>query len=148
VKNIACMKNCATEVNVSSALPDHAQNSHGDLAEQNRRVGPVRGGAGNNSDKPHADKPQKVAVVTPNVTDLARRKACLSCHGVDKQLVGPGLRQIAARYKGHADAEAKLLEKIRNGGSGAWGPMPMPPNPDLAESDARALVQWILAGAK
>jgi len=134
VQNTACMKNCATDVHLASALPEYAKDSHGNLSEQNRSVGPVRGTG--------------AKAAAPNVADLARRKACLSCHGVDRKLVGPALREIAARYDGQSDAEAKLLEKLRRGGGGAWGPMPMPPNPDLAESDARALIRWILAGAR
>jgi cytochrome c len=80
-----------------------------------------------------------------SVVELARRKACLSCHGVDKRIVGPAFHEVAARYKGQAGAQAKLVEKVRRGGSGAWGSLPMPPNPDLAESDAATLVQWVLA---
>jgi cytochrome c len=59
--------------------------------------------------------------------------------------MGPSFKEVAARYKGQDGAAAKLVEKLRRGGSGAWGPLPMPPNPDLAESDAAALVQWVLA---
>jgi cytochrome c len=136
VKNVACMKDCATEVRISSAIPDHARGNHGDLSEQNRSVGGVRG-----------EKVAAPATGPANVADLARRKACLSCHGVDKRIVGPALREVAARYKGQAGIEGRLVEKLKQGGSGTWGPLPMPPNPDLAAADARALVQWILGGA-
>jgi cytochrome c551/c552 len=118
VANTACMKNCATEIRVASSLPDHAKGSHGDLAAQNRLVG--------------------------DAADLARRKGCLTCHGVDKRIVGPAFRDVAARYKGQAGIEAKLAEKLRRGGGGNWGPLAMPPNPDLAEADAAALVKWVL----
>jgi cytochrome c len=118
VANTACMKNCATEIRVASSLPDHAKGDHGDLAAQNRPVG--------------------------DAADLARRKACLSCHGVDKRIVGPAFRDVAALYKGQAGIEAKLAEKLRRGGGGNWGPLAMPPNPDLAEADAAALVKWVL----
>ena len=134
VANTACMKNCATEPRLASAMPEYAKDSHGDLAQQNRLVGPVRG----------ANK-HSIPVAA---TDVAMRKTCLACHGVDKRVVGPALREIAARYQGQADVEAKLIEKVRRGSSGAWGAVPMPPNPDLPEAEARTLVQWILAGAR
>jgi S-disulfanyl-L-cysteine oxidoreductase SoxD len=132
VANTACMKNCTTEVKLASAFPEFAKGSHGDLAEQNRTVGPARSAT-------------SVAVAGDALADLAKRKACLSCHGVDKRIVGPAFKEIAARYRGQDGIDAKLLQKVRRGSSGAWGPIPMPPNPDLAESDAQALVQWVLA---
>jgi cytochrome c len=72
----------------------------------------------------------------------------MSCHAVDKRLVGPSFREVAARYQGREGIDAKLAEKVRRGGSGAWGPLAMPPNPALSQADARTLVQWILAGAR
>ena len=142
VANTACMKNCATETRLASAFPEHARGSHGNLAEQHREVGPVRG-----ADGPAARKTAAPAVA-PDVADLARRKACLSCHAVERRLVGPSLREIGTRYRARPDAEPYLLERLRRGGSGAWGSISMPPNPDLAEGDAVALIRWILAGAK
>jgi cytochrome c len=136
VANVACMKDCAPDARTASALPDYARDSHGNLADQHRGVGPVRGMDTASSKGDDA-----------NVSELARRKACLSCHTADKRVVGPAFRDVAARYKGAAGIEEKLVEKLRKGGGGAWGALPMPPNPDLAESDARALVRWILAGA-
>ena len=140
VKNVACMKDCPTEARIASALPEHAADSHGDLSAQNRTVGPVRGAGGTAGAR--EAKPAEMPIA-----ELARRKACLSCHGVDKQLVGPAFKEVAARYRGQEGIEAKLVEKLRRGGGGAWGPLSMPPQPDLAESDARALVRWVLSGA-
>jgi cytochrome c len=143
VKNIACMKNCATEVQVSSSIPEHARGSHGDLAEQNRTVGVVRG-----EQAAQSVPPTKTAQApSAHVADLVRRKACLSCHAVDRNLVGPAFREIAARYRGEDGIEARLVEKLRRGSSGTWGPGAMPADPDLAESDARMLVQWVLGDA-
>src|SRR5687768_11322365 len=141
VANVACMKNCVTEVHLASTMPEHARGSHGDLAEQNRGVGPVRGGNG----KPAA-APGPAAAVQP--ASLARKGACLACHAADKKVVGPAFREVAARYKGQDGAEAKLAEKLRRGSTGVWGPVPMPANPDLSETEARLLVQWILGGAR
>ena len=75
---------------------------------------------------------------------LARSKNCLSCHTVDKRVVGPSYKDIAARYKGKS-AEAALVQKIREGGSGSFGAVPMPPNPNVSEADARTLAKWILS---
>ena len=141
VKNVACMKDCPTEARVASTLPEHAKGSHGDLAEQNRAVGPTRG----TPVAPAATAAPAKAAAAP-VAELARRKACMSCHGVEKAVVGPAFKDVAARYKGQAGAEAALVEKVRRGGSGTWGAVPMPPHPDLAGSDATALVRWILGG--
>jgi len=85
-----------------------------------------------------------VSDTTLAVADLARRKACLSCHGVEKKIVGPAFRDVAKRYKGQDGAEAKLVEKLRKGGSGNSGPLPMPPNPDRPPADAATLVRWVL----
>jgi len=78
-------------------------------------------------------------------TALAQRNACLACHAVDRRMVGPSYREIATKYKG-MDV-AKLAASIRAGGSGKWGPVPMPPQPRLSEADSRILAAWVLAGA-
>ena len=153
VRNVACMKNCAVDPTLASALPEHARGNHGDLAEQNRLIGPTRGveiGSGSAAAPaaPGTTAPAGTAAPgTMAVSELAKRKACLSCHGVEKRIVGPSFKEVAARYKGQGGAEAHLLKKLRHGGSGTWGPLPMPPNPDLAEADAAALVRWVLDGA-
>ncbi|MBK7278745.1 MAG: c-type cytochrome [Betaproteobacteria bacterium] len=71
---------------------------------------------------------------------------CFACHTVDKKLVGPSYKDVAAKYKGQADAVAKLTEKSRNGGKGVWGQIPMPPNPvaKISDADLKAAVEWIL----
>lgn len=76
--------------------------------------------------------------------ELAKSKACMACHAIDKKVVGPGFREIAARYATEKGVEAKLAAKIRNGGSGAWGPMAMPPNA-VTEQEAGLLARWVLA---
>ena len=77
--------------------------------------------------------------------DLAKKHACLACHAIDKKLVGPSYKDIAKRYAGQTDAEAKLSDKVKQGGSGVWGAVPMAPNPNVSDADVRALVKWILA---
>lgn len=75
---------------------------------------------------------------------LATSKNCMACHAVDKKLVGPSYKDIAAKYAGQKDAVDKLSAKVIKGGSGAWGPIPMPANPQLAPDDAKKLVTWVL----
>jgi cytochrome c551/c552 len=75
---------------------------------------------------------------------LAAKFGCTSCHGVDKKIVGPPLKEIAAKYKGHADAFEKVSHQITQGGGGQWGPVPMPPFPQLSAAEVKALSQWIL----
>ncbi|HET7728829.1 MAG TPA: c-type cytochrome [Usitatibacter sp.] len=151
VKNAACMKDCSAGVETRSSLPVEAKDAHGDLSAQHREVGPVRGArieaAAKAQPTAAAAKAQPAAAPLP-VAELARRKACLTCHGVDKRIVGPGLREVGERYRGQADAPARLLEKLKRGGSGVWGPLPMPPNPDLAEADGKRLIEWIIGGAR
>jgi len=79
--------------------------------------------------------------------DLAKKSNCLSCHTVDKKLVGPAYKDVAAKYKGDKGAEAMLIEKVKKGGKGTWGPIPMPPNAAVKDADIATLVKWILAGA-
>jgi cytochrome c5 len=76
---------------------------------------------------------------------LMRKSACDACHAVDKKIVGPAYMDVAAKYKGDAGANAKLAQKVRAGGAGVWGPVPMPPNPQVPDDDIKALVSWILA---
>lgn len=76
---------------------------------------------------------------------LAKSKNCLACHSVDKKLVGPAYKDVAAKYKGDAGAAAKLAEKVQKGGSGTWGQIPMPPNPQVNADEAKKLVAWILS---
>lgn len=78
---------------------------------------------------------------------LSRRNACISCHTADQKRIGPSYRDVAARYRDKPDALAKLVEKIKKGGAGAWGAVPMPSHPRLSEVDAQTIVVWVLAGA-
>jgi cytochrome c len=77
--------------------------------------------------------------------DLAKAKNCMACHAIDKKVVGPGYKEIAAKYAGQKDAEDKLVQKVLKGGGGVWGPVPMPANTQVSDAEARTLVKWILA---
>ena len=75
---------------------------------------------------------------------LAQKSGCLACHSVDTKVVGPAFKDVAAKYKGKG-AEAKLVEKVKKGGSGVWGPIPMPANsPQVKDDDIKTLVSWVL----
>lgn len=139
VRNEACMSNCEVEGRIASTLPDYARTAHGDLAAQNRPVGAVRG--------IHTGGPTATAAVHAPVRALAEKSGCLACHGVDGKVVGPGLREVAAKYKDRAGAETLLAGKVKAGGVGAWGDIPMPPNDRLRDDEIRTLVKWILGGA-
>ncbi|HEY0586475.1 MAG TPA: c-type cytochrome [Pseudoduganella sp.] len=77
--------------------------------------------------------------------DLAKAKNCMACHAVANKLVGPAFKDVAAKYAGQKDAEAKLAAKVLKGGSGAWGAVPMPANPQVSDAEAKALAKWVLA---
>jgi cytochrome c len=77
---------------------------------------------------------------------LAQKSGCLTCHAIDKKLVGPAWRAVATKYRGQKDAEAKLAAKVAKGGSGVWGSIPMPPNaPRIKDNDIKTLVHFILS---
>lgn len=81
-------------------------------------------------------------------TDLAKKNACMSCHALDKKLVGPAFRDVAQKYSKIPDAANQMALSIKKGGAGKWGPVPMPPPTSLSEPDALILAKWILEGAK
>ncbi len=162
VQGSDCMRDCPVETGVRSSLPAHARDSHGNLAEQNRVVGPFRGA---DTTRPPSEDPASLASAASTAAavskvhvskgtalkpplQIAKDAACLACHSVDRKLVGPAFREIADKYKGDAKAADFLMMKVRNGGQGNWGAVPMPANPQLEEGDLAALVSWILAGAQ
>ncbi|MBK1838691.1 c-type cytochrome [Azospirillum sp. YIM B02556] len=139
--NAACMTNCKPKAELASQLPEHARGAHGNIAEQNRLIGPVRG---------QRTGPDTAAAEAPSpALALAEQSGCLSCHAVDTRVVGPSYSEIAARYRGKNSNETAdaLVSKVKAGGDGAWGAVPMPPQDDLSIDDAKTLVAWILSGA-
>ena len=85
-----------------------------------------------------------VSMAAADATALAAKYSCTACHAADKTIVGPSYKQIAAKYAGDSGAAAKLEQKVKSGGGGVWGAIPMPPN-NVPDADLKALVQWILA---
>ncbi len=77
--------------------------------------------------------------------DLAQKKSCMACHALDKKLVGPAYKEVAAKYAGQKDAVAKLAEKIQKGGTGVWGQIPMPANPAVSADEATQLATWVMS---
>ena len=157
VKNVACMKNCEIDPVVHSSLPAFARDAHGNIAEQNRVIGPVRGADTTKPEPkgPLGSGPAPVAVLAAakpaggsDAMALLNANACTACHGVKNKIVGPGFNEIAAKYKGKADAESYLMGKIKAGGSGVWGAVPMPAQDQLKDADAKTIAKWIVDGAK
>jgi cytochrome c len=77
--------------------------------------------------------------------DLAQKKNCLACHAVDKKVIGPAYKEVAAKYAGQKDAVDKLAQKIMKGGSGVWGAVPMPANPQVNDAESKTLAAWVLS---
>ncbi|MGH8803228.1 MAG: c-type cytochrome [Polaromonas sp.] len=176
VQGSGCMRNCKTEVVIKSFLPDYARNAHGNLAEQSRLVGASRGAdtskptvaASLESNSVVAQSgraqsaPEKGADAAPQATaqlakaapsasaavmPLLLKNACMACHGMDSKLVGPSFKDIANKYKDRADAVHYLSGKIRAGGQGVWGTIPMPAQ-SLSPAESAQLAEWLAQGAK
>lgn len=152
VQGSSCMKDCGPEVKITSYLPEFARNQNGNLAGQVRGFGPFRGIDTARYDvtkgAPPSAAPAPASAAAVDVKGLLARNSCTACHAVDGKVVGPSFREVGSKYAARADAEAYLTQKIREGGQGAWGAVPMPPQPALKVEDARAMARWILAGAK
>lgn len=148
--NTACLNDCKKEVAVLSELPAYARSAHGNLADQNRGFGPVRGAitvAAAQTSKQASSSPPPPAQ-NGAVTALLGSNGCTGCHGMDKKILGPGFAEIAGKYSARPDARTYLAEKIMKGGSGAWGTVPMPPQPQLSKADVDAIADWLVVGAK
>jgi len=173
VKAVACMKDCPVTLEVASSLPDFARNAHGNLAEQNRLVGAQVGA--NTTMAPGTAKPgaaaappapapaaavvaaaaptaAKAAAAKPGADSagaiaLTQKYACNACHGMDSKILGPSFREVARKYATRADGVDYLAGKIKAGGSGVWGAVPMPAQ-GLPAAEAKLIAQWLSEGAK
>lgn len=76
---------------------------------------------------------------------LMKKDGCAACHAIDKKIIGPSYVDVAAKYKGDKEAETKMIAKVKAGGSGVWGPVPMPPHPTISDADLKTMVDWVLA---
>ncbi len=151
--NTICMKDCAPEPKLASFLPDFARNAHGNLAEQNRIVGPQRG-ADTTKPEGKAGAPVSAAPAAAPAAatagndskaaiTLLNKHSCTACHGMDKKIVGPGFNEIAKKHAGKAEY---LADKVKKGGVGVWGQIPMPAQ-SLPDTDAKTIAEWISKGA-
>ncbi len=136
-----CMSHCDDKVEVTSSLPDYAKPAHGNLFDQHRFVGPVRGVV-YDVEGEEALAEETAAASEPPM-DLLAGNGCTGCHQMKGKLVGPGFDEVAAKYNGQSDAVAYLAGKIRNGGGGVWGSMPMPPLPQVTEEQATIIASWL-----
>ena len=94
---------------------------------------------------PTAETKPEPAVSEAEATQLAKKNNCFACHAIDKKVIGPSFRDVAAKYRGDSGAEARLSDKIAKGGSGVWGVMVMPPSPQVSETDRRILAKFVLS---
>ena len=144
VQGSSCMSACAGEPQVASFLPDFARNAHGNLAEQNRMVGAQRG---IDTSTPKAAGTPAKAEPPPNpAIALTQKYTCVACHGINQRIVGPAFQDVARKHAARPDAVAYLASKIKSGGSGVWGAITMPEQ-TLPDADAKAIAQWLAAGA-
>jgi cytochrome c len=127
----ACMHDCVANVRVTSELPEYAKGSHGDIALQTA----------------HWIAPQAPASGSAAAIATAKGAGCMACHGVAKGVIGPAFVDVARKYADDAGAEARLVRKVEEGGSGVWGSAPMPGQAHVPAADVRAIVRWILGGA-
>jgi len=150
--NVACMKDCTPEVKLASFLPDFARNAHGNLAEQNRGVG-AQHGADTTRPEAKAGTPTSTAAPAASKAEassagkvalaLLQKNGCTACHGVNNKIVGPAYSDVAKKHAGKADY---LADKIKSGGSGVWGAVPMPPQ-TLSDAEAKTIAAWLASGA-
>ena len=157
INSPACMNNCVKFVQIGSELPDFARNAHGNIAEQNRLYGPYRG---SDSTKPPIAKlpgstgeglahaAETHAASTKGPAALFKNENCGACHAPNAKLVGPSIANISAKYQGQSGAVDQLMAKVKNGGAGVWGSIPMPPQSQLSDEDRKILVVWVLSGGK
>lgn len=171
VQGSSCMKSCASAVRVTSELPEFARNQHGNLAEQKRPLGPVRGvdttryearrvdplrasgvvqtAAAAPAPAAAAASPAAAAAASVSAApELLKKHACVACHQQAARVVGPSWNDIAQKYAARADRVAYLAGKIKAGGQGVWGQIPMPAQPGVPEADVQAMAGWLAAGAK
>jgi cytochrome c len=158
VNAVACMNNCVKEVKITSSLPDFARDAHGNIATQNRMFGPTRGA--DTTQPPLAKLPgagYQMKVVAMAVApagaastgaaakELFTKNNCAACHAANSKMVGPSILEVATKYKGNPDAVALMVKKVKNGGAGNWGSIPMPAHPQVSEADTTTMVTWMLA---
>jgi cytochrome c len=141
VQGSDCMRDCNPKsLQVKSELPTHAKNAHGNLADQTRGLG-TRGVVTD----PKAVTKSAAPVGPHPAISLLNKHACTACHGMENKVVGPGFAEVRKKLVNDGNAIAYLTKKIKEGGSGVWGAIPMPAQPQLSDDDAKLIAQWIAA---
>ena len=145
-----CMKDCVKDVTIASEMPEFARNQNGNLAQQKRPLGPMRGidTARYETTKTATASAATTTLAAAHPSNLVSRHACMSCHGMTNRIIGPGFNEIAIKYQGRSDAQTYLMKRIKEGGQGVWGAIPMPPQAGLKDSEADEIARWIAEGAK
>jgi S-disulfanyl-L-cysteine oxidoreductase SoxD len=162
----SCMKDCKSEAKIASFLPDFARDAHGNLADQNRLVGAQKGAvtmtagssdASQTSDARNAATPTATlgsalsldlaataaSAPSPEVLALLGKHSCVACHAMDTKLLGPSFLEVTKKYSDKAEAVDYLAGRIKAGGSGVWGAIPMPAQ-GLSEDEAKKIAQWLV----
>lgn len=155
VSSRACMADCPVEAKVTSMLPDFARSAHGNLVDQNRMVGAQRGvdtgraaGGAGAVDAAAPVRLQPVAATAAQAsgrmpTDLLQKNSCTACHAPERKLVGPSWSDVAKKHAGKGEY---IAARIRTGGAGVWGNVPMPPQA-IGADEAAKIADWLAAGA-
>jgi cytochrome c len=157
VNGSSCMNNCVPFVQIGSTLPEFARNAHENIAEQNRMYGPYRGA--DTTKPPIAQLPGASGIGLAHASDthsqaakgpaaLFKNENCSACHAPNAKLVGPSIAAIAKKYEGQNTAIDKLMTKVKVGGAGVWGAIPMPAQAQLSDEDRKTLVVWMLSSGK
>ena len=165
VQGASCVTNCTGEITITSRLPDYARNAHGNLAEQNRMVGAVRGvdtrtcasnaqdlcGSGSTAMSAAAANRGGTAptiatttLVTLDALKLAQKHNCTACHGITNKIIGPSFTDIHKKYGPYS--ATLLAAKIKAGSSGVWGAVPMPAQTQVPDAELRAIAEWLASG--
>jgi len=147
VQGSSCLHDCGPEPKITSQIPVFALNDHGNLRAQFRAIGPLATiDSAQRATRPVQGAPRSDS--HGSAREILARHACTSCHGFDSALGGPAFKDIALRYRDRGDAATYLLEKIRKGGAGAWGTVPMPGQTTIKEDEVITVVQWIISGPR
>lgn len=140
--NTACMKDCPGSTKITGAIPaGFVKSMYGSLADN------FRGLATMNEQAPPADALPSSAGAAATPQALIQNYGCVACHSADHKIVGPAFRDVAKKFKGHADAVAVLTKAVRDGSKGVWGDVPMPPQTAPSDADLTRIIKWVLSGA-
>jgi cytochrome c len=155
----SCAKNCKINLKVSSQMPAYAMTAHGNLAEQNRTWTSI---VGLDTSKPIAEdaavvasqakpnapsKPVASSIKTSDVLPLLQKNACTACHAVSAKVMGPSFKEVSKKYAARPDAATYLAGKIKSGGSGVWGSIPMPPS-QISDAESAKIAGWLSQGSQ